>query len=525
MFLHTLWQLRRLQKRTFCTHCGDFVACKNELFALLKTSWIVYISVLFLNKMAQEQYDLIIIGSGPGGYVAAVRAAELGLKVACVEKSSRLGGVCLNVGCIPSKALLDSSEHFDQAKKYFAAHGIQTGEITLDLAAMMARKETVVETLTDQVQTLLRRHKVDIIHGSARLVAKESIEVSPGNAGFQPALSADKAVNVPITLQSKSILLATGSEPIVVPGLEFDGEHIICSTDALSLDKVPEHLVIVGGGYIGLELGSVWNRLGTKVTVVEMLPNIAAALDRQVGRTLHRLLAKQGMEFLVNTKVSHAEVSGDTVNVTLESEDQESSLACDKLLVAVGRRPLTQNLGLEELGISLDRAGRVAVDERYCTNIPAIYAIGDIIQGPMLAHKASAEGRATVECIAGLPGEVNYDTIPAIVYTWPEVASVGLTEEQLQERNIPYHAGNFPFAGVGRALCMGEKDGFMKILAHQKTDRVLGIHIIGPRASDLIAECVLAMEFGASSEDIARTVHGHPTLAEGLQEAAMSIKS
>lgn len=463
--------------------------------------------------MAQQQYDLIIIGSGPGGYVAAVRAAELGLNVACIEKSPRLGGVCLNVGCIPSKALLDSSEHFELAKKHFAEHGIKTGGMSLDLPAMIARKEKVVETLTDQVRTLLQGHKVDIIHGSAHLVAKDSVEVI-----FSPS------PNPSLLLQAKNILLATGSEPIAVPGFEFDGERIISSTEALSLNKVPEHLIVVGGGYIGLELGSVWKRLGAKVSIVEMLPAIAATLDRQVSRTLHRILARQGLEFHLNTKVSRAEVSGENVQVTLESDGKESVLECDKLLVAVGRRPLSQNLGLEDLGVKLERTGRVLVDERYCTNIPTIYAIGDLVPGPMLAHKASAEGRAAVECIAGLPGEVNYETISAIVYTWPEVASVGLTEEQLKERNIPYLIGNFPFTGVGRARCMGEKDGFVKILTHEKTDRVLGIHIIGPRASDMIAECVLAMEFGASSEDIARTIHGHPTLSEGLQEAAMAVR-
>ena len=458
-----------------------------------------------------QQYDLIIIGSGPGGYVAAVRAAELGMKVACVEKSPRLGGVCLNVGCIPSKALLDSSEHFEFTQQHFAEHGLKVNEISVDVATMITRKEQVVETLTSQVKVLLEGHKVTIIPGQARLVANDRVEVQYESETF--------------TLQARSILLATGSESIAVPGLGFDGERIVSSTEALSFDAVPEHLVIVGGGYIGLELGTVWRRLGSKVTVVEMLPNVAATLDRQVGRTLERLLAKQGLELRVNTKVSKAEVVGNKVKVTLESRGEGSSLECDKLLVAVGRRALTKNLGLEELSINTEpRTGQILVDEQYRTNIPNIYAIGDVVPGPMLAHKASAEGRAAVECIAGLPGEVNYDTIPAIVYTWPEVASVGLTEEQLKDRDTPYKVGNFPFAGVGRARCMGEKDGFVKILTHGKTDRVLGVHIIGPRASDMIAECVIAMEFGASAEDLARTIHGHPTLAEGIQEAAMSIR-
>ena len=460
----------------------------------------------------EQHYDLIVIGSGPGGYVAAVRAAELGMKVACIEKSSRLGGVCLNVGCIPSKALLDSSEHYEFARQHFAEHGIKAGDLEIDLTAMMSRKEEIVETLTGQVRTLLNTHNIDIVQGTARPASKNTVEVrhDEQNASL---------------LETKSILLATGSEAIEVPGLEFDEETIVSATGALSFKTVPKHLVVVGGGYIGLELGSVWRRLGAKVTVVEMLPTIAATLDRQVGRTLERMLAKQGMEFLVNTKVTEAQVADDgTVTLSLESQQGESTLECDKVLVAVGRRPLSRDLGLEELGVKLEeRSGRVLVDEQFRTSVSNISAIGDLIPGPMLAHKASAEGRAAVECIAGHAGEVNYDAIPGIVYTWPEVASVGLTEEELKEREIPYAAGNFPFSGVGRARCIGEKDGFVKILAHKKSDRVLGVHIIGPRASDVIAECVLAMEFGASSEDIARTVHGHPTLSEGLQEAALGL--
>jgi len=463
----------------------------------------------------KENYDLIIIGSGPGGYVASVRAGSLGLKVACVEKSARLGGVCLNVGCIPSKALLDSSEYFHLAKDHFAAHGIKIAELSLDLHAMMERKKQVVEELTGQVRKLLEGNKIDIIHGSARLVAADRVEVSNHS---------DKSLS-PIILEAKAILLATGSEPVNVPGLEFDGKHIVSSTEALSFDSVPQHLGIVGGGYIGLELGSVWRRLGSEVTVIEMLPKIAATLDGQIGRALERILTQQGIAFRLNTKVSKAEISDNKVQVRLESEGKISSLSFDKLLVAVGRRPLTKNLGLEDIGVKTDpRTGQVLVDESYRSSIPNIYAIGDIIAGPMLAHKASAEGIAAAECIAGLPGEVNYDTIPAVVYTWPEVACVGLTEEQVKERAIPYCIGTYPFSGAGRARCMGEKDGFVKLIAQSETDRILGVHIIGPRAADMIAECVLAMEFGASSEDIARTVHGHPTFAEALQEAAMAVR-
>lgn len=465
----------------------------------------------------KETYDLVIIGTGPGGYVAAVRAAQLGLKVACVEKEARLGGVCLNVGCIPSKALLDSSEYFHLAKDHFVDHGIKIGDLSLDLKAMMARKEQVVAELTENVRKLLEGNNIRIFHGSAHLAAGNRVEVEKNN------VSAGKGDRQ--TLATKAILLATGSTPVQVPGLEFDGKRIVTSTEALAFKSIPKHLGIVGGGYIGLELGAVWLRLGAKVTVIEMLPQIAATMDGQVARTLDRILRKQGMEIRLNTKVAGAQTTRNKVKVTLEGNGEEEIMTCDRLLVAVGRRPLTQNLGLEKTGVETDsRTGQVLVDENYRTNIPTIYAIGDLIAGPMLAHKASTEGIAAAECIAGLSGEVNYDAIPAVVYTWPEVASVGLTEEQVKERNIPYCVGTYPFSGAGRARCMGEKDGFVKLIAHSKTDRILGVHIIGPRAADMIAECVLAIEFGASSEDIARTVHGHPTFAEALQEAAMAVR-
>jgi dihydrolipoamide dehydrogenase len=465
-----------------------------------------------------ETYDLIIVGSGPGGYVAAVRAAQLEMKVACIEKEPRLGGVCLNVGCIPSKALLDSSEYYHLAKAHFAEHGIKTGKVSLDLAAMMARKEQVVQELTDNVRKLLEGNKVDILHGTGRLAAEDQVEVVKKKGSHRK--KGDKK-----TLKAKAILLATGSEPLAVPGLEFDGHRIVSSTEALTFDSVPKHLAIVGGGYIGLELGSVWLRLGSKVTTIEMLPQIATLLDGQVARGLERILAKQGLTFRLQTKVSGAKVSGQKVKVTLEKGEKKETIDCDRLLVAVGRRPLTRDIGLEEIGVEMDpKTGHVLVDEKFQTNIQSLYAIGDLIPGPALAHTASAEGIAAVESIAGLPGEVNYDAIPSIIYTWPEVASVGLTEEQAKERDIEYCVGTYPFAGAGRARCMGEKDGFVKIIAHAKTDRILGVHILGPRASDMIAECVLAVEFGASSEDIARIVHGHPTFAEALQEAAMAVR-
>jgi dihydrolipoamide dehydrogenase len=464
-----------------------------------------------------KAFDLVIIGAGPGGYVAAVRAAQLGMKVACIEKEPRLGGVCLNTGCIPSKALLDSSEYYHLAKHRLQEHGIIPGEVQLDLGVLMARKDRVVQELTENVRRLLEGNQVEIIHGTARLSSPNQVEISPGDSGTQ--------VDPPALVRAGAILLATGSEPVEVPGLAFDGMHVVTSTEALSFSQAPQRLGIVGGGYIGLELGSVWQRLGAQVTVIEMLPRLAASLDGQVARALERTLTNQGLNFRLNTRVVKAQVSAAEVLLTLESAGNQQQLTCDRLLVAVGRRPLTRGLGIEELGVGLHpKTGQVLVDEHYRTSIPTIYAIGDLIAGPMLAHKASAEGIAAVECSAGLPGEVNYDAIPAVIYTWPEVASVGLTEEQARERGIDYCVGAYPFTGSGRARCMGETDGFVKLIAQKSTDRLLGAHIIGPRAADMIAECVLALEFGASSEDIARTVHGHPTFAEALQEAALGVR-
>jgi dihydrolipoamide dehydrogenase len=463
-----------------------------------------------------KRYDLIIIGAGPGGYVAAVRAAQLGMKVGCIEREPRLGGICLNVGCIPSKALLDSSEYYQLATQHLAEHGIRLGQVELDLGALMARKEQVVEALTANVRKLLEGNRVDIIRGTARLAGPEQVAVVPGEAG------ADAGGE--IILEAGAILLATGSEPVAVPGIAFDGERVVTSTEALAFPEVPQHLGIIGGGYIGLEVGSIWRRLGARVTVIEMLPRIAATLDGQVARTLQRLLGKQGIEFRIETRVTQTQITEAAVELTLETSEQTTTLACDRVLVAVGRRPLSRGLGLEELGVALHpRSGQVLVDAQYRTNIPSIRAIGDLIAGPMLAHKASAEGIAAVECLAGLPGEVNYDAIPAVVYTSPEAASVGLTEEQLRERGVDYCVGTYPFTGSGRARCMGQTD-FVKLLAHRQSDRLLGAHILGPRAADMIAECVLALEFGASSEDLARTVHGHPNFSEAVMEAAMAVR-
>ena len=459
---------------------------------------------------AASAYDLVVIGGGPGGYTAAVRAAQLGLKTACVEKWPRLGGVCLNVGCIPSKALLDSSEYFHLARTQFAGHGIRTGEVGIDIAKMMSRKDQVVKDLTDNVRKLLEAHKVEIFQGTARLAGRERVEVSG-----EPSR----------TLDAKNIILATGSEPASLPGIAFDGQLIVSSTEALQFDAVPQNLGIIGGGYIGIELGSVWLRLGAKVTVIEMLPDIVAAMDGQVSRRLLRVLKKQGFNFRLETRVTSATVEGGKVKVDVEAEGRTETLEFDRLLVCVGRRPLTQGLGLESAGIAPDpKTGFIRVDASLRTSVPNIYAIGDLAPGPMLAHKAAAEGIAAAQIIAGKFGEVNYDAIPAIVYTAPEVASVGLTEEQDKERGIPYVTGVYPFTGNGRAKCFGDTEGLVKLIAHQKTDRLLGAHIIGPRAAEMIAEAVLAVEFGASLEDLAGTVHGHPTFAEALMEAAMAVK-
>ncbi|MCU0590822.1 MAG: dihydrolipoyl dehydrogenase [Desulfobacterales bacterium] len=459
---------------------------------------------------AASAYDLVVIGGGPGGYTAAVRAAQLGLKAACVEKWPRLGGVCLNVGCIPSKALLDSSEYFHLAKTQFAEHGIRIGEAGIDIAQLMARKDRVVRELTDNVRKLLETHRVEIIHGTAKLAGRDRVEVSS---------------DPPRTLVAKNIILATGSEPAALPGIPFDGKMIVSSTEALQFDSVPQNLGIIGGGYIGIELGSVWQRLGARVTVIEMLPDIVAAMDGQVSRRLLRVLKKQGFTFRLETRVVSAKVEGGKVSVPIEAEGKAETLEFDRLLVCVGRRPLTRELGLESAGLSPDpKTGFIQVDAALRTNVPTIYAIGDLVPGPMLAHKASAEGMAAAQTIAGKFGEVNYDAIPAIVYTAPEVASVGLTEEQVKERGIPYATGVYPFTGNGRAKCFGDTEGLVKLIAHRKTDRLLGAHIIGARAAEMIAEAVLAIEFGASLEDLAGTVHGHPTFAEAFMEAAMAVK-
>lgn len=477
--------------------------------------------------MSETIFDLIIIGAGPGGYVAALRAAQLGMKVLVVEKRATLGGVCLNEGCIPSKALLDSSELFAQARDRFALHGIIVDPPRLNLEALQQRKLDVVKKLTDGIAFLFKKHGVMRTQGVATLAGNNeqghvTISVSQELPG---AVSADE-VEPTLTKSLYSaprILLATGGEATPLPGIAFDGQAVISAREALSLDHLPEHVVIAGGGAIGLELGSVWRRLGADVTVMEMLPTILPTMDRQVADTVYRSLRKQGLRFNLTTRITGVRRLGSKAIVQYNAGNGSEELDCDKVLVAIGRRPAIAGLGLEEQGITLDERGRVVVDGTYQTSVPGIYAIGDLIAGPMLAHKASEEGVACVERMAGQAPLVEYDLVPAVVYTNPEAASVGKTEEQLKEGQIPYRAGKFNFAAIGRARCLDEIEGFVKILAHAETDRVLGVHIVGPRASDLIAEGAAVMAFEGTARDIALTCHAHPTLSEAIREAALDV--
>ena len=453
----------------------------------------------------KQQFDLVVLGGGPGGYVAAIRAAQLGMTVACVEKEDALGGTCLRVGCIPSKALLDSSEMYDQMVNKAKTHGFSAEKVSVDVATMIGRKDEVVTGLTRGIAGLFKKNKIEWVRGFGRLASANTVEVE-GSGGKR-------------TLEGKNILLATGSTPVELPFLKFDHERIIDSTGALSLPEVPEHLVVVGGGVIGLELGSVWLRLGARVTVLEAMPTILPGMDAEVVKQASRIFKKQGFEIRTDTKVTGAERDGDTITVSVEGADP---LEADYLLVAVGRRAYTEGMGLEEAGVRLER-GVIQVDERYHTGVGNIYAIGDAIGGRMLAHKAEEEGVAAVQMMADRYGHVEYDAVANVVYTWPEIASVGKTEEELKEAGTPYRVGKFPWMANGRARAMGETDGFVKILAHPETDRVLGVHILGPRASDLIAEAAIVIEFHGSAEDIARSVHAHPTLPEAIKEAAMAV--
>ncbi len=478
-----------------------------------------------------EQYDLVVIGGGPGGYTAAVRAAQLKMRVACVERrpNKALGGTCLNVGCIPSKALLDSSEMYETTLHKLAKHGIRVGSVDLDLPAMLARKDKVVSELTGGIGFLFKKYKVDPVYGTAKLIPAvgqaSSLSPSAGQAGslsYCGKVEVTAADGTKSILEAKHILLATGSESVELPFLKYDGKYVVSSTEALNFNPVPKHLIVVGGGYIGLELGSVWKRLGSKVTVLEFLPRILAISDGEISTEVQKILVKQGMEFHLETKVTGATVKGEQVTVTAQAKDgKELSFTGDRVLVAVGRRPFTAGLGLDEAGVKYDKkSGRVEVNEHFQTSVAGVYAIGDLIAGPMLAHKASEEGVVFAERLGGMKPHLNYDAIPSVIYIWPEVSSVGLTEEQIKEKGIEYRVGKFKFVAAARAKAMDETDGWVKVLADAKTDRVLGVHILGPRASELIAECVTIMEYHGSAEDIARCTHSHPTLSEAVGEAA-----
>jgi dihydrolipoamide dehydrogenase len=461
-----------------------------------------------------DRYDVIVIGGGPGGYVAAIRAAQLGLKTACVEKRGSLGGTCLNIGCIPSKALLQSSEKFEETQHALAQHGVKISGIALDLPVMMARKDKVVSENTRGVEYLFKKYKVDYVKGAARFLAPDRLAIAPIDGAMAQELTA------------KSIIIATGSDVVPLPGVEIDERTVVSSTGALSLPVVPKSLVVVGGGYIGLEMGSVWRRLGSAVTVVEFLDRITPGMDGELSRSLQRVLAKQGFTFRLGTKVVAAKAGGEGVALALEpaAGGTREEIKADVVLVAVGRRPYTEGLGLEVAGVLVDNKGRIKVDDGFATSVKGIYAIGDVIAGPMLAHKASEEGVALAETLAGQRSRVNYEAIPAVIYTWPEVASVGRGEEDLKSAGVSYKVGKFPFSANPRARANADTEGFVKILAEEQSDRVLGVHIIGPDAGTLIAEAALAMEYGASAEDIARTCHAHPTLNEAVKEAALAVE-
>jgi dihydrolipoamide dehydrogenase len=462
--------------------------------------------------MADKTYDLVVIGGGPGGYVAAIRAAQLGMTTACVEGRGRLGGTCLNVGCIPSKALLHSSEKYAEAAHGLAAHGIGLTDVTLDLGTMMARKGKVVDDLTKGIEFLFKKNKIDYLRGWGSIAKAGEVTV----AGADGESS---------TLKAKSIIIATGSESTPLPGVETDEKKIVTSTGALELDKLPKQLIVIGAGVIGLELGSVWSRLGAEVTVIEFLDRILPGMDGEIAKQTQRVLKKQGLDFKLGRKVTGAKKGRGKVTLTVEtvSGGKAEEYAADVVLVAIGRRPFTDGLGLEALGVAKDNRGFIQVDAAYRTNVAGIHAIGDAIAGPMLAHKAEEDGIACVEMLAGQAAHVDYNLVPGVVYTWPEVAGVGKTEEELKEAGVDYKVGKFPFTANSRARANAETDGLVKILADARSDRVLGVHILGPLAGDILAEAVIAMEFGGSAEDIARTCHSHPGMGEAVKEAALAV--
>ena len=457
-------------------------------------------------------YDLIVIGTGPGGYVCAIRAAQLGLKTAVVEKEKTVGGTCLNVGCIPSKALLHASELFDEAGHAFGKMGIGVGTPKLDLKTMLGFKDQAIDGNVKGVDFLFKKNKIDVFHGAGRIAAAGKVEVTAADGTKE-------------TLETKSIVIATGSDVARLKGIEIDEKRVVSSTGALSLPEVPKHMLVVGAGVIGLELGSVWRRLGAKVTVVEFVDGVLPGMDGEVRRQAQRWFEKQGMAFKLSSKVTGVDTSGKTLKATIEPAKggAAETIEADVVLVSIGRVPYTDGLGLDEAGVKRDERGRIVTDHYFATNVPGIWAIGDVIAGPMLAHKAEDEGVAVAEILVGQAGHVNYDVIPAVVYTMPEIASVGKSEEELKAANIAYNAGKFPFTANGRAKANQQTDGFVKILAEAKTDRVLGVHIVGSDAGNMIAEAAIAMEFGASAEDIARTCHAHPTLPEAVKEAALAV--
>jgi dihydrolipoamide dehydrogenase len=458
------------------------------------------------------EFDLVVIGGGPGGYVAAIRASQLGKKVACIESRGALGGTCLNVGCIPSKALLESSEVYNKMANHAGSFGINVKSVEADVPAMIKRKNGIVAKFTKGIEGLFKKNKVQYFVGKGRFKTDHVVEV------------VDSGGAVTASLTAKNILIATGSVPINIPSFPFDGKTILSSTEALDLEKPPQKMVVIGGGVIGLEMGSVWARLGTEVSVIEAAPSILATMDASVKQSMTKILTAQGLKIHANTSVASVSVKGSKATVVAkDAEGKEIKFECDKVLVAVGRKAYTEGLGLEKIGVKTDERGRIEVDGHLASTVPHIYAVGDVIKGPMLAHKAEEEGVFVAETIAGGHAHVNYDAIPSIVYTWPEVASVGLTEDECKTRGLEYKVGQFPFIANGRAICHGETDGFVKFIADKRTDRILGCHMVGPNASELISEVVIAVEFKGSAEDIARSVHGHPTLSEAIKEAALAV--
>ena len=463
-----------------------------------------------------DRYQTLIIGAGPGGYVAAIRAAQLGQTVACVDRwigadgESTLGGTCLNVGCIPSKALLDSSEQVHRAEHQFKTHGISIGSIDIDLATMVGRKNKIVKQLTGGIAGLFKKNKITRIEGSARLIGDGQVTIT-GHDSSETTVTAD------------NIIIATGSSPVDIPVAKVDNDCIVDNSGALNFGSIPQRLGVIGAGVIGLELGSVWNRLGSDVTVLEALPDFLAVADQQVAKEAAKAMKNQGLDIRLGAKVTATEVIGNAVKVTYISDDGEQQLEFDKLIVAVGRRPNTEGLGVEQVGLKLSDRGFIEVDGEFRTSLPGVYAIGDVVAGPMLAHRASEDGVAVAEIIAGQSAHVDYDLMPWVIYTWPEIAWVGKTEQMLKQEGVEYRAGSFPFAASGRARAMEEVQGFVKVISDAQSDRILGVHMIGPYVSEMISEAVVAMEFAASAEDLARTIHAHPTLSEALHEAALAV--